>query len=63
MYISGAYYVIKRNIDITHLLDENLTHCESEYVEYSKRLHQHGIIIECNPYSCVQFLMPKQHAN
>jgi hypothetical protein len=60
MYISGAYYVIKRNIAITHLLDENLTHCGGEDVEYSKRLHQHGIIIKCNPYSCVQLLKPKE---
>lgn len=59
MYISGSYYVIKKSIAINNLLDENLLHCRSEDVEYSKRLHSKGIIIKCNKHSDVIFLKQK----
>ena len=59
MYISGAYYIIKKNIAETYLLDENLAHCESEDLEYSHRLHDNGIFIQCNPYSRVNFIKDK----
>jgi hypothetical protein len=59
MYISGSYYVIKKHIANKFLLDENLCHCQSEDVEYSKRLHNNGIIIKCNKYSSVSFLKYK----
>jgi len=59
MYISGAYYIIKKNIATKFLLDENLVHCKGEDVEYSKRLHENGIIIKCNKYSSVVLLKQK----
>lgn len=59
MYISGSFYVIKKHIALKHLLDENLTHCKGEDVEYSKRLHSNGIIIRCNSFSEVHLLKQK----
>jgi hypothetical protein len=60
MYISGSYYVIKKNIATKYLLNENLVWGQSEDVEYSKRLHENGIIIKCNPYSSVKCLKYKE---
>lgn len=59
MYISGSYYVIKKHVATTHLLDENLVWAGGEDVEYSKRLHNNGIIIKCNKFSSVYFLKNK----
>ena len=59
MYISGTYFVIKRNIALKHKLDENLLHDRGEDVEYSKRLNDNNIIIKCNQYSSVSFLKEK----
>jgi hypothetical protein len=59
MYISGSYYVIKKQIANTYLLDEELVWGRGEDVEFSKRLHSNGIIIQCNPFSTVQFLKYK----
>ena len=56
MYISGAYYVIKKSVAQKHLLDERLVHGNAEDIEYSRRLHKNGIIIKCNPYSSVHLL-------
>jgi hypothetical protein len=60
MYISGSYYVIKKNIATKYLLDENLVWGQGEDIEYSKRLHENGIIIKFNKYSSVKFLKYKQ---
>lgn len=60
MYISGSYYIIKKNIAINFLLDEKLVHCRGEDVEYSKRLHNNGIIIKFNKFSEVIFLKHKE---
>jgi len=63
MYISGAYYVIKKNIANTFFLNEALVHCQGEDVEYSKRLHENNIIIKCNSFSSVKLLKYKIQAN
>jgi hypothetical protein len=60
MYISGAYYIIKKHIATTYLLDETLEWGQSEDVEYSKRLHENEIIIKCNPHSSVKFIKYKE---
>jgi len=60
MYISGAYYVIKKNVALIHKLDETYLHDHGEDVELSKRLHRNGIIINCNKYSSVSFLKYKE---
>lgn len=59
MYISGTYYVIKRSVALKYKLDERLIRCESEDIEYTKRLHENGIIIKCNQWSSVSFLKYK----
>jgi len=59
MYISGSYYIIKKHIATVHKLNENLLHCGGEDVEYSKRLHNNGIIIKANQWSSVSFLKHK----
>ena len=59
MYVSGAYYVIKKNIALQYLLDENLCHNQGEDLELSKRLHNNGIFIKRNKYSNVTFLKYK----
>ncbi len=56
MYISGAYYVIKRDVALKYPLDERLVHGNAEDIEYSRRLHKNGIIIKCNKYSTVHLL-------
>jgi hypothetical protein len=61
-YISGSYFVIKKNIGLKNLLEENLTWGEGEDAEYTTRLHEQNIIIKCNKYSSVYFLKQKpQH--
>jgi len=60
MYISGAYYVIKKEIACKYLLNEELTWGQGEDVEYSKRLHSNGIIITCNHYSDTYLLKEKE---
>lgn len=60
MYISGAYYIIKKKIALQYLLDESLVWCKGEDVEYSKRLNNNGIIIACNQYSSVSLLKQKE---
>ena len=63
MYISGSYYIIKKNIAMKYLLDENLIWGRGEDVEYSKRLQSNGVIIKCNQYSEVYLLKQKQNAH
>jgi hypothetical protein len=60
MYISGAYYVIKKHIANNFKLDEDLIWGASEDVEISKRLNDNNIIIKCNPFSHVQLLKNKE---
>lgn len=59
LYISGAYYIIKKNIALKFPLDENIVHCGGEDVELCKRLHNNNIIITCNSNSSVTLLKYK----
>jgi hypothetical protein len=59
LYISGAYFVVKKYIGLTFPLDERLSHGGGEDVEWCKRLHNNNIIIECNSYSSVSLLKYK----
>jgi len=63
LYISGAYYVIKRSVALKYPLDERLVHGAGEDVELSQRLAQNGIYIQCNPYSVVHFMKGKEQCN
>ena len=60
MYISGSYYVIKRNIALMHPLNERLMHCCGEDLEYSARLNSNRIFIKCNSHSTVKLLKQKE---
>ena len=59
MYISGAYYVIKKSIAEQYPLDEKLVWGRGEDVELSKRLGANGIKIQCNSLSTVHLLRYK----
>ena len=63
LYISGAYFIVKKNIGLKFPLDETLIHCGGEDVEWSKRLHNNNIIIECNSFSSVTLLKYKTPMN
>jgi len=58
MYVSGAYFVAKKDFMILNPLNEDLLWGESEDVEWSKRVRQ--ITDFCiNPYSSVRLLKQK----
>jgi hypothetical protein len=60
LYISGAYFIIKKRVALKHKMNENLIWGKGEDVEYSKRLHNNGIIIKCNSFSEVMLLKYKE---
>jgi len=60
MYISGSYYVIKKEIALKYPLNESLLWGQGEDIELSRNLHIQGIIIKCNPFSTVFFLKIKE---
>ena len=59
MYISGAFYIIKKQIALKFPLDETKLWGEGEDVELSNRLARNNILIECNSNSEVQLLRDK----
>ena len=59
-YISGGYFVVKKQFMLDNPLDERLASHQSEDVEWSKRIRNKAKII-CNPYSYVKH--NKQHRN
>lgn len=59
-YISGGYFVVKKQFMIDNPFDENLIAGQEEDVEWSLRIRGKGKII-CNPNSYVRHL--KQHRN
>jgi hypothetical protein len=56
LYVSGAYYIIKRDIAVKHKLNEDILRNQGEDLEYSNRLHNNNIIIGFNKYSTVVLL-------
>lgn len=62
LYISGAYYIIKKSVALQFPLNEDLLHCQGDDVEYSKLLSKHNIFISCNPFSSVSFLKYKNQS-
>jgi hypothetical protein len=59
LYLSGAYYIIKKHIALEHPLNEILTWGDGEDVEYSQRLATNNIHIVCNSNSTVYLLKDK----
>lgn len=51
IYISGAYYVIKKKLALQIPLDERLLHNMGEDVIFSQQCIEQGVRILCNPYS------------
>ena len=60
LYISGAYYIIKKSIALLYPLNEILLMGYAEDVDLSQRLSTNDIHIVCNPYSTVSFLKYKE---
>lgn len=60
LYISGTYYVVKKQLALDHPLDERLCWGHGEDAEWSKRLTDHDIRLQCNPYSTVQLQKYKE---
>ncbi len=60
IYISGAYYVIKKQTAIENPLNERLFWGMGEDVDLSQRLSDKDILLECNPFSCVRHLKYKE---
>lgn len=58
MYISGSYYLIKKQFAIEHPLDERLVHMKSEDVAFSL-MNRHAWRYKMNQNSVVQFLRQK----
>jgi len=56
LYISGAYYIIKKRIALEYPLNEDLIHGGGEDVELSQRLATNNIHIQCNIHSSVSLL-------
>ena len=57
-YISGTYFVVKKDFFIRNLLDEKLRWGEGEDVEWSKRVREKANIV-FNNNSCVSYLKDK----
>lgn len=60
-YISGTYWVAKKQVMEDHPLDDNLLHCQGEDVEWSKRV-RYTYDFSMNPYSTVKSLKFKDPA-
>jgi hypothetical protein len=61
-YISGSYYIIKKNVALKYPLNENLVWGQSEDVYLSKQLVLNNYTIKCNSFSTVKFLKDKNQA-
>jgi hypothetical protein len=63
MYVSGGFYIIKKQIALKYPLNEKLLHCQGEDVELFLRLANNNIIVKCNKYSTVQATKNKPQAD
>ena len=59
-YISGGYFIVKKQFMLDNPFSESLTAHQAEDVEWSKRIRSKAKII-CNPYSYVKH--NKEHRN
>jgi hypothetical protein len=63
LYISGGYYVIKKEIGLKYKLNEDLCWGDGEDYELCLRFHRDNVIIKCNKYSSVRFLKQKSQSD
>lgn len=54
MYISGAFYIVKKNIALKYPLNENLSWGQGEDYELCKRLSNDNVLIKVNENSIVR---------
>jgi len=59
MYISGTYYIIKKDIALKYPLDERLVHQQGEDVVLCQTLAENDIPLNFNPHSIVHLLKQK----
>lgn len=59
-YVSGTYYVIKRELANQYPLDERLSWSQGEDVLFSQALSKADIVFDCNPFSTVILLKEKE---
>lgn len=59
-YISGGYFIVKKDFFLENPLNEDLVAGQGEDVEWSQRIREHAKII-CNPSSYVMHI--KEHRN
>jgi hypothetical protein len=60
MYISGAYFVIKKHIALKYPWNEELCWNQGDDYELCKRLTDQSILLKCNSYSTVQLQKYKE---
>jgi len=58
-YVSGTYYIVKRDVALRYPLDERLGWNQGEDVLFSQTLSKGGILFECNSFSTVSLLKEK----
>ena len=63
LYISGTYYVIKKNIALKYPLDESLCHNMGEDVILCQLLASNNVMMKMNPNSTVYLLKDKFSSN
>ena len=63
LYISGAYYIIKKSIALAVPLDEEKGWGQGEDMDLSFALTSVGIPVQCNSFSSVKCLKNKRGAN
>ncbi len=61
-YVSGSYYVVKKYIALKFPLNEKLSWCQCEDLDFSLRLRNFNIFPSLNKYSKVLFLKEKPKA-
>jgi len=59
-YISGTYYLVKRDLALSYPLDERLVWNQGEDVLFSQALSRDGVQFKCNPFSTVALLKEKE---
>lgn len=63
LYISGSYYIIKKDIALKYPLNEYLTYAQGEDVELSQRLAKNNVYVSFNEFSKISLLKEKQQCS
>jgi hypothetical protein len=63
MYISCAYYIIKKKISLKYPWNEELSWGMADDIEFCQRLSNDNILFKCNKFSTVSLLKNKDQCN